>query len=43
MTGQSDLTGKAIHLAMNMDKMIGDSYAEGLANLKRVVEGGSKK
>jgi hypothetical protein len=38
MTGEYNFMTKAIGLIMNMDKMTGDQFAEGLANLKRVVE-----
>lgn len=38
MHGHSNFAGKAFHLVMDMDKLIGDKYYEGLANLKKVVE-----
>jgi uncharacterized protein YndB with AHSA1/START domain len=38
MTGQKNFVCKAIGLFMNMDKMIGDKFEEGLANMKSVVE-----
>jgi hypothetical protein len=38
MDGKYNFIGKAICLFMDMDKMIGDNYEEGLANIKRIVE-----
>jgi hypothetical protein len=38
MDGKNNLMGKAFSVFMDMDKMIGKDYEEGLANLKRVVE-----
>lgn len=38
MDGKYNFVGKAICLFMDMDKMIGDSYEEGLANIKKIVE-----
>jgi hypothetical protein len=38
MTGKYNFITKAMGLLMNMDKMTGDQFTEGLANLKRVVE-----
>jgi uncharacterized protein YndB with AHSA1/START domain len=38
MAGKNGFLFKAIHLVMNCEKMIGDKYEEGLANLKAVVE-----
>jgi hypothetical protein len=38
MTGQSNFTAKAVHLFMNMDKMIGGQFEKGLADMKLVVE-----
>jgi uncharacterized protein YndB with AHSA1/START domain len=45
MTGERNLLFKAMCVAMNMnmEKMVGDSYAEGLANIKAVAEGKAKK
>ena len=34
---------KAIHLFMNMDKMIGGQFEQGLAQMKSVVEAASNK
>ena len=38
MDGKSNFMGKAMSLVMDMDKMIGKDFEEGLANLKRVSE-----
>lgn len=38
MFGPKNFLAKAIHLCMNMDKMIGDKYEESLAALKSIVE-----
>jgi hypothetical protein len=38
MSGQNNFLAKAMGLFINCDKMIGDKYEEGLANLKSVVE-----
>jgi Polyketide cyclase / dehydrase and lipid transport len=38
MSGKNNFIGKAFCLFMNMDKMIGGQFEEGLANLKTVVE-----
>lgn len=38
MDGKASFMGKAAGLFMSMDKTIGKSYEEGLANLKRVTE-----
>lgn len=38
MSGKRNLAQKAMCLCMNMDRMVGTSYEEGLANIKRVVE-----
>ena len=38
MSGNNTLAGKVIALVSSMDKMVGASFAEGLANLKSVVE-----
>ncbi|MBA4020023.1 MAG: polyketide cyclase [Pirellula sp.] len=42
MSGNRNLAQKAICLCMNMDRMVGTTYEEGLANIKRVVESGNK-
>lgn len=41
MTGHNNFMAKAIHLFMNMDKMIGSQFDKGLASMKSVVEGAS--
>jgi hypothetical protein len=38
MSGKNNLIGKAICLFMNMDKMVGGKFEEGLASMKAVVE-----
>jgi hypothetical protein len=38
MDGNNDFMGKAASLVMDMDKMIGDKYVEGLVNLKVMAE-----
>jgi len=42
MQGQNTFMGKAFHLFMNMDKMIGGQFDKGLADLKAVAEGTSR-
>lgn len=39
MSGQVNFMGKLMSLFMNMDKMVGGQFEEGLANLKRLAEG----
>ena len=36
--GENTFLGKAIGLFMNMDKMVGDQFDKGLAELKAIVE-----
>jgi hypothetical protein len=43
MTGKNNVVAKAIHLFMNMDKMIGAQFEQGLAQMKSVVEEASNK
>jgi hypothetical protein len=38
MAGSNNFTGKAFGMLMNMDKMIGDDFDKGLAQLKAVSE-----
>jgi len=38
MEGRNNFVAKAIHLVMNMDRMIGGQFEKGLAQLKSVVE-----
>lgn len=42
MSGQVNFIGKLMGLFMNMDKMVGGQFEEGLANLKRLAEGQAK-
>lgn len=37
MTGKNEFIGKAISLVMDCDKMMGDQFEQGFANLKEVV------
>ena len=39
MSGKNSLAGKVFGLFMNCDKMVGAQFEQGLASLKRVVEG----
>jgi hypothetical protein len=39
MTGDYNFVTKAMGLVVNMDKMTGDQFTEGLTNLKRIAEG----
>ena len=43
MIGERDFVGKCVRLALNMDKMVGDNYEEGLANIKAAVGRPQKK
>lgn len=43
MSGQNNFLEKAFCLFMNMDKMIGEKYDEGLANIKGIVEAAPKQ
>lgn len=38
MTGENDFIGKAMCLVMDMDKMVGGEFEQGLSNLKSIVE-----
>ena len=38
MFGENNFMAKAIHLFMNMDKMIGGQFEKGLASMKSIVE-----
>lgn len=38
MTGKNNFMAKAVHLVMNMDKMIGGQFEKGLAQMKSLVE-----
>jgi uncharacterized protein YndB with AHSA1/START domain len=39
MTGEKNFLTKAIHLFMNIDRMVGGSFETGLAQMKALVEG----
>jgi len=43
MTGKNNFIAKAVHLFMNMDKMVGGKFEEGLANMKSLVEAAPKQ
>ena len=43
MFGEKNFMAKAIHLVMNMDKMIGGQFEKGLADMKSVVEAPAKQ
>jgi len=43
MFGEKNFMAKAIHLVMNMDKMIGGQFEKGLADMKSAVEGALKQ
>jgi hypothetical protein len=43
MSGKNNMMAKALHLFMNMDKMVGTQFERGLAQLKAVVEGASNR
>ena len=38
MSGRKDFLGKAVGMVMDMDRMIGSQFDQGLLNLKRVAE-----
>lgn len=42
MSGENGLMGKAIGMLMNMDKMVGGDFEQGLANLKGLAESKGK-
>lgn len=42
MAGDNNFIGKAFSLFMNMDKMIGNDFDKGLAQMKKVAESASK-
>ena len=43
MSGRSNFMGKLVCTFMNMDKMVGGKFEEGLASMKAIVEGAEKK
>jgi hypothetical protein len=42
MTGKNNFIGKAMCLFMSMDKMIGEQFEKGLADMKAIAEGAAK-
>ena len=42
MDGKNDFLGKAMHLVMDMDKMIGPDFERGLAAMKTAAENAAK-
>ena len=42
MEGQNNFMAKAVHMVMNMDKMIGGQFEKGLAAMKTAAEAASK-
>ena len=43
MSGENNFMAKAMHLFMNMDKMIGGQFDKGLAQMKSIVEAAPKQ
>jgi len=43
MTGTNNFVAKAIHLFMNMDRMIGGQFEKGLAQLKAISEAAARR
>jgi hypothetical protein len=43
MTGHKNFMSKAVCLFMNMDKVVGGDFEKGLAQMKKVAEGGAKQ
>ncbi len=43
MEGRNNFFAKALHLVMNMDKMVGGEFEKGLADMKSVVEAAPKQ
>ncbi|HWB60562.1 MAG TPA: SRPBCC family protein, partial [Chthoniobacteraceae bacterium] len=43
MSGRKSFVPKIFCVFMNMDKMVGDEFEKGLANLKAICEGGGKQ
>jgi uncharacterized protein YndB with AHSA1/START domain len=43
MRGRNNFIAKAVHLFMDMDKMIGGNFEKGLADMKSVVEAGRSR
>lgn len=40
MAGKNNFMAKAVHLFMNIDKIVGGQFEQGLAQLKSVAEAG---
>jgi len=43
MTGRNNFVANAIHLVMNMDRMVGGQFEKGLGQMKAVVEAAPKQ
>jgi hypothetical protein len=43
LAGTNNFLAKAVHLFLDMDRMVGDQFEQGLAQLKSVVEGAPKR
>jgi uncharacterized protein YndB with AHSA1/START domain len=43
MTGDKNFLAKAIHMVLDMDKMVGGKFDEGLAQMKAIAEGAARK
>jgi hypothetical protein len=43
MVGRNNVMAKAVHLFMNIDKMVGGQFEKGLAQMKSVVEAAPKQ
>ena len=43
MTGNNNFMAKAVHLFMNMDKMVGGQFEKGLAQMRSVVEAAANR
>jgi hypothetical protein len=43
MTGKNNFIGKAMCLVMNMDKMVGGQFEQGLASMKEIAEAETRK
>jgi hypothetical protein len=43
MSGKNNFMAKAVHLFMNMDKMVGGQFEKGLMQMKSVVEAAPKQ
>ncbi len=43
MSGKNNFMAKAVHLVMDMDKMVGGDFDKGLAQMKTLVESGAER